>query len=71
MHTKFCFERLKGRDASEDLGVNGRITLIWILKICREDGNSIYVAQNRDQCLAPVNTNNEPSGSTTGKECLD
>jgi hypothetical protein len=38
MHTKFCLERLKGRDDQGDLGVNGRMTLMWILKLYREDG---------------------------------
>jgi hypothetical protein len=32
MHTKFWFEILKGRDHSEDLGVDGRIMLEWILR---------------------------------------
>jgi hypothetical protein len=48
MHTTFCLERLKGRDDLEDLGVNGSMILMWILKICRENGYSIYVSQNRD-----------------------
>jgi hypothetical protein len=31
MHTKFWFVNLKGRDHSEDLGVDGKIILEWIL----------------------------------------
>jgi hypothetical protein len=31
MHTEFWSENLKGRDQSEDLDVDGRITLQWIL----------------------------------------
>jgi len=31
MHTIFCLERLKGRDNSEDLGVDGRIISELIL----------------------------------------
>jgi hypothetical protein len=30
MHTKFWSEDLKGRDHSEDLGVDGKIILEWI-----------------------------------------
>jgi hypothetical protein len=32
MCTKFCFENLKGRDHSEDLGIGGRVTfklMLW------------------------------------------
>jgi len=32
MHTKFWLESLKGRDHSEDLGIDGKITLEWILQ---------------------------------------
>jgi hypothetical protein len=31
MHTKFYSENLKGRDHSEDLGIDGMIVLEWIL----------------------------------------
>jgi hypothetical protein len=31
MHAKFWSENLKGRDYSEDLGVDGKIILEWIL----------------------------------------
>jgi len=31
MHTKFSSEKLKRRDHSEELGVDGRIILGWIL----------------------------------------
>jgi hypothetical protein len=32
MHTKFWSENLKGRDNSEDKGVDGRIILDWMLQ---------------------------------------
>jgi len=32
MHTKFWLENLKGRDHSEDLDVDGRVILQWILQ---------------------------------------
>jgi hypothetical protein len=31
MHTEFCSENLKGRHYSEDLGMDWRIILEWIL----------------------------------------
>jgi hypothetical protein len=31
MHTNFWFENLKGKDLSEDLGIDGKIILEWIL----------------------------------------
>jgi len=31
MHTKFLSENLKGRDHFEDLGMDGKITLQWVL----------------------------------------
>jgi hypothetical protein len=31
MHTKFWLENLKGKDHSEDLGIEGKIILEWIL----------------------------------------
>jgi hypothetical protein len=31
MHTRFWLENLKGRDHSEDLGIDGKIILEWIL----------------------------------------
>jgi hypothetical protein len=32
MHTKFWLENFKGRDHSEDLSVDGKIILDWILE---------------------------------------
>jgi hypothetical protein len=32
MHTKFWSSNLKGRDHSEDEGIDGRIILEWFLK---------------------------------------
>jgi hypothetical protein len=49
-------ERLKGREHSEDLGVDGRISK-WVLKeIRRESADWIYLAQDSDQWLSLVNT---------------
>jgi hypothetical protein len=32
MRTKFSFDSLKGKDHSEELGIDGRIVLNWILR---------------------------------------
>jgi hypothetical protein len=32
MHTKFCLEKLKGRNHSEEIVADGRIILEWILE---------------------------------------
>jgi hypothetical protein len=47
MHIEFYSENLKGKYYSEEVGVDGRMVLEWILGKC--DANWIYVAQNRDQ----------------------
>jgi len=49
-HTKFSSENLKGRDHSEDIRVDGRITLELILRGLGWEGvYYIHVAQDRDQ----------------------
>jgi hypothetical protein len=32
MHTQLCLENLRGRDHTEDISIDGRIILKWILK---------------------------------------
>jgi len=54
VHTKFLSENLKGRDNSEDLGVDGRISE-WILGK-REGVVRINLDQDRNEWRALVKT---------------
>jgi len=48
---------LKGRDHTEDIGVNGKITLEWILeKIWLKTVEWMQLAQDRTKRRTPVNT---------------
>jgi hypothetical protein len=48
---------LKGRDHAEDLDINGKIILEWILeKLGRENVDWIHLSQDRDHWQTPVNT---------------
>jgi hypothetical protein len=51
MHAIFCLENLKGRDHSEDLGVNGNLR-----EIRCEGVDWMRLAQDRDQWRSVVNT---------------
>jgi hypothetical protein len=44
--TKVWSENLKGRDHSEDLGINGRLMLEWTVGTW-EDVNWMHLTQNR------------------------
>jgi hypothetical protein len=48
MHLKFWLVKSKGGDHLEDLDIDGRIMLKWIL-------NNIHVAHDRDHWWALVN----------------
>jgi len=49
VHTLFWLEDLKGRGHSEDLGIDGMITLEWILgKLGWEVVDWMRLAQDRD-----------------------
>jgi hypothetical protein len=44
---------MKGREHFEDLSVDGRVILEWILGEIRW---AVGMAQDRDQCRGPMNT---------------
>jgi hypothetical protein len=50
MHKIFWFANLKGRHRAENLGVDGRIILEWILREMGWEGvDWIHLTQDRDQ----------------------
>jgi hypothetical protein len=68
MHTIFWLENLKERDYSEDLGVDERIILEWILKIrvgrCQLDASGSRYGPLADSC----DNDNIPSSFIKGRE---
>jgi hypothetical protein len=47
MNTKFWSENVKGRNQPEDLGVEKKIVLEWILRKCGGEGvDWVHVVQN-------------------------
>jgi hypothetical protein len=57
MRKNLIRENLKGRRRAEDLGIDGRIILEWILgKQGWERVGWIQLAQDRDHWRTPVNT---------------
>jgi hypothetical protein len=55
--------KLKGRDHSEDIAVDGMIILKWIREIGWEVLYSMHLAQNRGQVVGYCEHSNEPSSS--------
>jgi hypothetical protein len=56
LRCKFWSENLKGRkDHLKDKGMNGRITLKYVLNEYYEDMDRIHLTQDRDQWQAFVN----------------
>jgi hypothetical protein len=60
-------ENLKGRDHSEDLGIDGKIILKWIFRIVGEGLDSSGSGLVAGSC----EHGNEPSGFIKGREFLD
>jgi hypothetical protein len=55
-NTKVWMENAKGRDHTEDLGVDGKIILEWMLGKQWVGVDWIHLTQRRDQWWAVVNT---------------
>ena len=68
----FWWENLRGRDHWEDLGIDGRKILKWMMKEmgCRTIA-LIGLTEDRDRWQAVVNTVIEPSGSVKCGEFLN
>jgi hypothetical protein len=49
-------ENLKGRDDAENLDVDGKIILEWILEKYGGKVRPVFICQDRDQWWATVNT---------------
>jgi hypothetical protein len=65
MRTKFWSENLKGRDHSEDLGIDGKIILEWILgKQGKECGLDTSDSEQRP-VTSSCEHGDEPSGFLT------
>jgi hypothetical protein len=56
MRTKFWFEILKERAHSEDLGVDGKMILKWILEKRGWGVDCIHLAHNMNRWWALANT---------------
>jgi len=71
MHEVFWLEDLKGKDQLQKLGIDGRITLEWILG--RKGGNvwTGYVLLRIGTSKEPYEHGNEPLDSMKGREFLD
>jgi tRNA-dihydrouridine synthase len=59
------------KDHLEDLGIDGRIILEWILGNCWEVVDWTHLTQDRDHFRSVVNTEMELSCSIKGGEPLD
>jgi hypothetical protein len=56
MHTVFWLENLKGRDHSEDLGIDGDNIRMDVREIGWKGVDWLHLDQDRDQWLAVMNT---------------
>jgi len=56
VHGRDCWQNLRERDHLENVGVDGRIRLKWILKKCYGGVDWIYLAQDNTGGGAVANT---------------
>jgi hypothetical protein len=56
MYKKFWSENVEEREQSEDLNVDERTVLYWMLKKSWEVVDLVHLAQDRNQWQAAVNT---------------
>jgi hypothetical protein len=70
MLVQFRSENVKGRDLSEELEVDARILLKWIIKTGCETAVRIHLAQSGCSHLPLCARGNELSGCTGGGEFL-
>jgi hypothetical protein len=54
MHTKYWSENLKGRNPLENLGIDGRILLEWILEKLGETVRTGFIWLRRGTCGRPL-----------------
>jgi hypothetical protein len=66
---KMLVGRSEGKRTREDLSLDGRIMLKWILVVKSMDW--IYLSEDRDLWRALVNTLINPRGSVKGEDFLD
>jgi hypothetical protein len=70
MHTVFWFEHLYGRDHLEDVGIDGKIVMEWMLRKqvgwCRLDSPGLGQESVEGYC----EYSNEPSNSVKREEFL-
>jgi hypothetical protein len=68
---KFWSKNLKGRDHSEDLGVDGRILLEVFMEMVWEVVDWLHMTQSRGPVAGCFEHGNEPSGCIKRGEFVD
>jgi hypothetical protein len=72
VYTGFYWGSLEERDNLEDLSVDGKIILKWLLrKVVRRAWGGLILLSIGDQMMGSCEGSNENSGSIRGREFLD